>query len=376
LQGIKQMEKDREKRQNGLPITGNTFIQEIIKSKEENKLKYINIESIGWDIAPMINGMARFGKQDEKMDTFRAFIGQHEDRWYQPRRKHKEDPKPEPILKTLQEEMVRICANAKGRQDAAKAKGIKALEEQIEEKNLNESKVLIVDSSNLIKDTTLTGVIANGLANKYKKPCIILRKRNDELYGGSGRNYAMSPILSFSKFLTETGVFNMVAGHDNAFGIQITRDKLFEINDIIKEKLKDVVMEDTYLVDYEIPIGRLSKQQIIEIGELKDIWGNTLPKPKFAITKINLETKDIELIGERKNVLKFKKHDISFLKFYANDDILNQMKMKNKNSFGKSPKTVEMDIICYASINEYEGKKYPQLEIIDFNVRKAKEILF
>lgn len=376
LQGIKQLEKDKENRQNNLPITGNSFIQAIIKSKEDNKLKYINIESIGWEIAPLLNGMARFGRQEEKIDTFRALTEQQEDRWYQPRRKNKEDDKPEKILKTLQEDMVRICSNAKGRQDKAKSNGVKKLEEKITEKNLNNNKILIVNSTDVIEDATLTGVVANGLANKYKKPCIVLRKKNEECYGGSGRNYAMSPIPNFNKFLSDTNCFTMVSGHDNAFGIEITNDKLFEINDVIADKLQDITMEDIYLVDYEIPIGRLSKQQVIAIGELKDIWGNTLPKPKFAITNVVVDTKDIELMGEKRNILKFKKHDISFIKFFANEDLLNEMKMKKVNSFGKSPKTVEMDIICYASINEYEGVKYPQLEIIDFNVRKAKEILF
>ena len=376
LEGIKQIKKDQERRRNDLPVIGNIFIQEIAKSKEDKKLKHINIDSIGWEIAPLINGMARFGKENEKIDTFRALIGEQEDRWYQPRRKNKDDPKPEKVLKTLQEEMVRLCSNAKGRQDGAKSKGVEKLEQRIIEKELNKNKVLIVDGSDIFTDSTLTGLVANGLANKYKKPCILLRKINDDIYGGSMRNFAMSPIEDLQKFLINTNCFEWVRGHKNAGGYNIKTEKLFEINNIIEGMLKDVSMEDIYLVDYEIPIGRLNKEQIIKVGSYKDIWGNTLRKPQFAITNINIETKDIELVGERKNVLKFKKHDITFIRFYSNEDILNEMKIKNKKGFGKAPKMVNLDIIGEFEINEYEGMFYPQINILDFNVQKAKEVIF
>ncbi len=375
LEGIKQMKCDQERRQDNLPITGNSFLQEVIKSKEEKKIKNINIDSIGWEIVPMFNGMCRFGKMEEKIDTFRAFIGEQEDRWYQPRRKKKDDPKPDKVLKTLQEEMVRICANAKGRQDSAKTKGVKKLEERIVEKGLDKNKILIVDGSDL-ESSTLTGLVANGLANKYKRPCIILRKKNEKEYGGSMRNYRMSPIDNLNKFLTDSGELNWVKGHPNAGGVNINLENLFTINDTLEEMLKDTPMEDTYLVDYEIPIGRLSKEQIIKVGELKDIWGNTLHKPQFAITNIKIPTKDIELIGERQNVLKFKKNDITFIRFFANEDLLNEMKMKNKKGFGKAPKMVNLDIIAEFDLNEYEGRVFPQLNIVDFNSRKEEEILF
>ncbi|MBN3352088.1 hypothetical protein CF086_17470 [Clostridium botulinum] len=376
LEGIKQMRQDKERRDNNLKITGNSFIQEIIKSKEDKKLKHINIDSIGWEIAPLLNGMARFGKQEEKIDTFRALIEEKEDRWYQPRRKKKTDLKPDKVLKTLQEEMVRICTNAKSRQDRAKAKGIEKLEIKIHEKQLDKNKILIIDGTNELVDSTLTGLVANGLASKYKKPCVLLRKKSDNVYGGSMRDYDMSPIENFNKFLVDTNKFEWVKGHDGAAGFSIKKEKLFEINNTIEEMLKNTVMEDTHLVDYEIPVGRLNKEQIMEIGSYQDIWGNTLKKPKFAITDINIETKNIELLGERKNVLRFKKYDITFIKFFANEEMLNKMKMKNKKGFGKAPKTVKLDVVCYASTNEYNDVKYPQLEILDFYVRKADEVIF
>jgi len=377
LEGIKQMKNDQERRQNDLPIIGNEFIQEIIKSKEEGRIKRINITSIGWEIAPLLNGMARAGKTEEKMDMFKALIGEKDDRYYQPRRKHKEDDKPEKVLETLQQNMVRTCTSVKGRQDRSKAKSVEIMEEKIEEKGLNKNKVLIVDGTGIL-DSTQTGLVANGLANKYKKPCIILKKREDEenVYGGSGRNCNMSPIEDLKKFMTNTGNMEWVRGHKGAFGFSIKTEELFKINDTLEEMLKDVIMEDTFLVDYEIPIGRLPKEQIIEVGKLEDVWGNTLQEPTFALTNIKLDVADIQLMGKKRNIVKFRKNDINFIKFYANEDVLNDMKMKSKVGFGKSPKVVLMDIIGTFTTNEYMDNIYPQINIVSYNVKRCDEPIF
>ena len=377
LEGIKQLQNDQDRKQNDLSIIGNEFIQEIIKSKEEGRIKRINITSIGWEIAPLLNGMARAGKEEEKMDMFKALIGEKGDRYYQPRRKHKEDDKPEKVIETLQQNMVRTCTSVKGRQDRSKAKSVEIMEKKIIEKNLNNNKILIVDGTGIL-DSTQTGLVANGLANKYKKPCIILKKREDleNVYGGSGRNCNMSPIIDLKKFMSNCGHFNYIKGHNSAFGISIKTEELFKINDTLEEMLKDVTMEDTFLVDYEIPIGRLLKEQIIEVGKLEDIWGNTLQEPTFALTNIKLNVSDIQLMGQKRNIVKFKKNDISFIKFYANEDVLNDMKMKSKVGFGKSPKDVVMDIIGTFNINEWMDKLYPQITIVSYNVRRQDEILF
>lgn len=378
LEGIKLMKQDMTRRQNGEEIVGNSFIQAIIETKEEKKLKHINIHSIGWEISPLMNGMARSGTQKEKHDMFRALIGETEEIWYQPRRANgspKDSPKPDKVLKTLQQEMVRVCTNAKSRQDRAKAKGVKEINARIEEKKLNENKILIVDGSDL-ESSSLSGLVAMGLANKYNKPCLILRKKDDETFGGSGRNCNMSPIPDLKKFLSDSGQFNNVSGHPNAFGINIDRKSLFTITENLENMLKDVEMKGTYFVDYTIPVGRVSKKDVLEVGKLKDIWGNTIPCPRFAITNISLKASDIELIGDRRNIIKFKKGDFTFIKFFANEEYLNAMTTKNKKGFAKSPKEIVLDIIGEFETNEYEGKEYPQINIVDFNVKKKEEVLF
>lgn len=376
LEGIKMLEHDKKLLQSGIKNGKcNAFIRAIIDSKKDRDLKFIDITSIGWKISPMINGTCRAGEMEEKIDMFRAFIEIEEERMYQPRRKVKTDPKPDPIPVTLQEDMVRKCTNIKARQDKAVKTSSEKLEEKIIEKNLNENKVLMVDGTGIIEDKSLTGLIANKLASKYKKPVMILKKMSDDFYGGSARNFNMSPIESLLDLTNSLGTMSS-QGHPNAHGIKIATENLVPTRDKLNEILKDVSLEDVYMVDFEIPVGRLRKEDVLKVGKYSDIWGNTLKKPQFAITNITLDVGDIEMMGDKKNIIKFKKGDITFIKFYTNEDCRDQMIMRDKNSFGKSPKQVVLDIIGELECNEYEGVLYPQVVIKDFNTRKKEDILF
>ena len=218
---------------------------------------------------------------------FRAFLEEEEERVYQPRRKVKTDPKPDPILVTLQEDMLRKCTNIKARQDKIVKNSSEKIEEKIIEKNLNENKVLMVDGTGVIEDKSLTGLIANKLASKYKKPVMILKKMSDDCYGGSARNFNMSPIESLLDLTNSLGTMEST-GHPNAHGIKIHIDNLIPTRDKLNEILKDVEMEDVYWVDFEIPVGRLRKEDVLKVGKYSSIWGNTLKKPQFAITNITI----------------------------------------------------------------------------------------
>ena len=374
LKGMELLEKDKNLAESNEKTLGNKFIRAIVEKKKDRDLKFINFTSIGWKIAPIINGTIRAGAMEEKLDMFRAFIEEEETRMYQPRRKKKTDPKPEPIEVTLQEDMVRVCTNIKAKQDREVKKMKDSVEERIEEKKLADGKIIVVNASEIIKDGSMTGLIANKIASQYMKPVLLLREKDDTTFGGSARNFNMSPLDDLRGVINKTCMKGM--GHDNACGIIVDKDKVVNAKQHLEELLKDVVMEGTYSIDYKIPVGRLKSQDVLKVGRLKEYWGNTLPEPKFLITNVVVNTSDIELIGERRNILKFKKGEHTFIKFFASEDYLNKMTMRTKSGFGKSPNTVLLNLICTFEINDYEGKQYPQIIIQDFDVQKKEEILF
>lgn len=367
----------------GLKSINNLFIKEFIaKNKIEDDK--IDFEFIGWKVVPGINAVTRVGTEDEKNDLINAYLGKEEIREYQPRRKSKDDPKPDIEMQTLQKAMVRECANIKAKQDRMVAKSMEQIIETIKEYKLDSDKVIIVDGTNKL-EKSFTGLVANKLTSIYKRPIIILKKMKEEkgsiIYGGSYRNYELFPVISLMDVLLELNTFDFVSGHPNAGGFNLRENKIQETKTKLNKLFEDIPIEDVYLVDYEIPVGRLKERHIKQVGEWADIWGNTLRKPLFAITDITINTEDIQLLGEKRNLIKFEKNignnKIVFIKKFASEEVYNKMIMKsNKGLSKKKSSKIKMDVVGEFTINRWNENEYPQIEIVDFNVSDVKEFRF
>jgi single-stranded-DNA-specific exonuclease len=354
----------------------NEFLQAMIKQQEYSLQDKITIKGIGWYISPLLNAVIMVGEQEDKINVFRALIGEQENIEYQPKRKNKNDPKPPIEIHTLQQTMARICVNLKSKQDRMVKKGVEELNQKIEAEKLDKNKLLIVDCTDIL-DNTFTGLVANKLAEQYKRPSILLRKKSEGVYGGSCRNYSLFPIVNFKDFLGELDTFNNLGGHGNAFGFEIVEKNIDLTCNKANEILKKVKIEDVHKVDYEIPIGRLKNKHVEQVGRWQDLWGNQLDEPLFAITDIYISTEKIKLIGSKQNLIKFEINNVTFVKKYVNEEIYNAMILKQAKGLNKKHVSrIKMDVIGKFVINTWDNNEYPQIEIIDFNVVEDDEILF
>jgi single-stranded-DNA-specific exonuclease len=381
LKGIEKMNQNKEIYLRGdIPNTGNPLINAFINKKKEYDLANISFYSLSWRVIPLINSCIRSGTDEEKIEMFKAFIGEGEPVMYQPKRKSKNDPKPEPIELPHEVDMIRVLTNIKSRQTKELEKAMGLIEDRIQEMSLNDNKILFVNGTEIVDNKSLTGLVAQKIASKYMKPCVILKQYDKDTFGGSFRNYSsMSVIENIQSLFHSSGFFTpdlLNMGHPNAGGIFIKSENLVLARDWLNEKLKHIDFDLVYPVDYVIPFRRLDPKVVLEIGKISSAWGNTIPTPRFAITNVKTKVEEIELIGEKANIIRIKKGDITFIKFYANADLADKMRMKNTKGFGKSPKIVVFDFIVEMEANEYEGKFYPQLNIVDFNVREIDEVLF
>lgn len=356
----------------------NQFLQEIVDKQDYSLQGKVTIKGVGWYVSPLFNAVIRMGKQEDKINIFRALVGEQEYIEYQPRRKSKNDPKPEIEMHSLQKTMARMCGNIKGSQDRAVKKGVDLLNDKIKSENADSDKILMVDVTEEL-DSNFTGLVANKLAGTYRRPTILLRKKtgDNNLYGGSCRNYNLFPIINFKNFLDELGTFNYVAGHGNAFGFEIKEENIPITRQKANKALEKVKVEDMYKVDYEIPIGRLKNKHVEQVGKWQELWGNQLDEPLFAITDIYISTDKIQLLGSKKNFIKFEANNVAFIKKYANEEVYNSMILKKSKGLNKKRvERVKLDIIGKFTINAWENKEYPQIEIVDFNVVEDNEILF
>lgn len=343
----------------------NLLIKELASKYEEDMKLGFTLNSIGWVIAPKMNGLIRYGTSDEQNDLFRALCGEKEDREYQPRRPRgagKNSPKPPIEIHSLQKTMARVCGNAKERQDKAVREYMKTLDNVIQEQHLDRNSVIIIDATEIVDKKTVTGLVANKLAEKYHRPIVILRSRDEDLYGGSGRGYDKGVIDNFRTFLNETGVFEC-AGHVNAFGVSLAKKDLNKAIELCNKKLKLDDLVTIHEVDYEVKADNLTSKAVMKVAESYGIWGKGVPEPTFVITDIQISAKDIIGYGENNGFIKFNYNGIDYIKKYCCKGEWEAMTLRDRNVLGENKKMLNMTIIGNFVLNEWEGQRYPQVKI-------------
>lgn len=338
----------------GMKNINNTLMQCIIQKQSRSMNNRINISSIGWSVAPMLNAVIRIGTQEEKEKLFKGFLSEDTD---------------------FCNEVVDMCIKVKRKQDAAVKKLVPILEDMIEDKELDKGKAIILEITGM-GDREVIGLVANKLLNKYKRPVMLLHELTTDKDTIAGSVRCPREIPMFKSTCIKTEEFIFCEGHQNAFGCAIKRDNVDNAIIKLNNALKDIEidLDPTYAVDMVIQYGGLKKSDVFEIGELADLWGNGVDEPLFLIKGIKMNSNNIRLAGKN-NTIMFNKNDFSFVKFFTNAATWEEMTMGSGESREES-KSVILDVVCKFKINEWNGVRKPQIEIIDFNVEEDELSFF
>ena len=339
----------------------------------------ITINSVGWNIAPMLNACFRQGTREDKLDMFEAMVGIGLDREYEhtPKRATKDNPNKETIIETLVPHMVRVMDSLKREQDKQKKDNTKVIVDMIENSSMKDNKIIILDTTGIINPTH-TGLTANELAKRYQRPVILLTSYNDEEFGGSGRNYDKFELEDLNQFICNSGLAEAM-GHANSFGIRIRKDRVNEFIEYCNEQLANVDTRPIFHVDFEIPIARLREKHILQVGQWQDFWGGKgMNAPLFAITGIQIDSADVKLM---KNLMKFEIEQngqtLTFIrKFTSNDlykEIIHETESRGISRGGDcGNKKLDITIIGKFTINEWNKRSFPQIEIIEIESEISK----
>ena len=140
---------------------------------------------------------------------------------------------------------------------------------------LDENKILILNADDLNVSTNLTGLIAMGIATKYKKPTLLGRISSDGFLKGSIRGREESALKDFKGFLKDSGLTEMVEGHANAAGFSIKEKNISKLYDYANEELKDVDFNEGYYEADFVVSGNYSDLDglVMDIGSHSDLWG-------------------------------------------------------------------------------------------------------
>lgn len=167
--------------------------------------------------------------------------------------------------------------------------------------------------------------------------------------------------------------------HKNSFGIRIRKDRVNEFIEYCNKQLANVDTRPIFHVDFEIPIARLREKHILQVGQWQDFWGGKgMNAPLFAITGIQIDSADVKLM---KNLMKFEIEQngqtLTFIrKFTSNDlykEIIHETESRGISRGGDcGNKKLDITIIGKFTINEWNKRSFPQIEIIEIESEISK----
>lgn len=247
---------------------------------------------------------------------------------------------------------------------------VKQAEEQVETTTISKDKVLVVYLPDCHE--SLAGIVAGRIRENYYKPVFVLTDA-EEGVKGSGRSidgYHMYEELNKCKeLLTKFG------GHRLAAGLSLPKENVGKFREMLNKNctLTEEEMKEKVTIDMEMPFGCVTEGLVKEL-ELLEPFGKGNTKPVFAARDVTLL--GARILGKNRNVLKLQVQDVNGCRieamlFHHADDFLGKL----EEQYGKTEvdallkgrgRQIQISLTYYPDINEYMGKKTPQIVVTHY----------
>lgn len=266
-----------------------------------------------------------------------------------------------------------LAGDLKALNDSRKDLTVIAVEqaiEKVETTSLKDDRVLVIYLPDCHE--SLAGIVAGKVREKYYKPVFVLTDAEDGVKG-SGRSiegyHMYEELTKVKRLLTKFG------GHALAAGVSMEQEnvevfrKMLNIQCMLTQK--DLTEKVT--IDMELPFHCVNEEFVQEL-ELLEPFGKGNTKPVFAGR--NIELLSGRILGKNKNVLKMQVKDVNQTvidaMYFGNiDDFLSYLDIKYgkgaSNAFLAGRKEgLKLSLTYYPGINEYMGKKTPQIVVTHY----------
>lgn len=338
-------------------VSKNKLISVLVDAQMYSMNNKITINGIGFYICPLMNSMIRLGEYEDKCYMFEALC--NSDKMLDRKVRGKGV-----VNMTIQEYVLKACQSSNRKQKKITENSAAALSEEIKQFNLNKLPILVCNAKDNV-DSNSTGLIANRLADQYHRPCLLMRRKGD-VCRGSGRGSDKCEILNFNQWCKDTGLFNKVEGHPNAFGCEIyfeNTNKLFSLLSTMRK-----IDEPTYHVYNVYEANQIHDQIIKNVAKWDGIWGNTVSEPIFLIKNVPCNKYSLYLLGAKQNKIEFAYHNIKFVKQTRGSSLASLY--KEIISIGDN---FEFDIVGRFSI-DYKSGKVAQVIVEDWMFYKSEKV--
>lgn len=335
----------------------NKLIRTLVDAQMYSMDYKITINGIGFYICPLINSLIRLGEFKDKRYMFEALI--NSDRMLERKVRGKGI-----VEMTIQEYILKSCESSNRKQKKMTEESASILSEEIKKFGMDKLPILVCNARDDV-DSNSIGLIANRLADQYQRPCLLMRRKGN-VCKGSGRGYEKCEIRNFNRWCKDTGLFNKVDGHVNAFGCEISfenTNKLFQLLSTMKK-----IDEATYYVYNVYDASQLHDQIIKNVAKYDYVWGNTVEPPLFLIKNIICNKYNVNLLGSKQNKIEFLYHNIKFTKQTKGKSLLDIYK-----EIIECGDFIKFDIVGRFSMDTRNGN-VPQVLIEDFTFEKSEMV--
>lgn len=344
----------------GLSNINNKMLQAIIKAQDFSMKGVINPHTVGFYVGPLINAFIRMATFEERKLLARAFCEDESETFLYTKRG--EDF---PTEESIYEHVVRLMISYKGKQDRQRKKAVPQLVE-IGKRDCN--KVAIIDATKIL-DTALTGVVAIKVSESLNVPTLLLQKRNDTTYGGSGRAFDHCPVEDFRALVDECPYTTMAQGHPGAFGIEIPAKNVRDVKEWLNNKLADIDMDKVYDVDFEVDAEDLAIPMFQALDNNKNLWGHNVNEPLFAIKNLHISSSNAKICGKNQNTIQIYDDvtNVKYVMFFCSGE--EELYQWINENWGDDEAVIT--VVGTLGLSLYDGKLDSQVVIKDARIEKT-----
>lgn len=283
--------ENRYMMQHGLRNMNNVGLRRILKGAKKNPDFNIVSSDVSFSISPIINASARMGQIELAIDL---------------------------LLTDDDEEAKPLRLKMSKLNDKRKEIQYELVSKYREQVNEKDKIILIIDSES---NRGFNGLVAQDLAQEFKRPCFVMREHRGKL-SGSGRSYGK---FDTQEFLEPLG-FVETQGHAQAHGIDLPLKQLGDLEEYIKEEMPSLKEESPYVL-YDIQI---TPDEIIEsipvIESFNHLTGTGFPEIKVRVDGVMVDERSV--IGKNMNTVKVTTmDDLELIKFRVNDRYASDISM-------------------------------------------------
>ena len=366
----------------GLTNIRNPYFKGMVEKQSYSLKDGISPIGVAFYIAPYVNATIRMGTQEEKLILFESMLDY---RGYELISSTKRGCKGQ--QETRVEQACRNCTNIKSRQTKARDAALETIERIIEEKNLLSNKILVIKLDTFEADKNLTGLIANQLMAKYQRPVLLLNKtyydmtlceedgtlittRTAVSWEGSGRGYDKSKFDNLREFLKESNLVLYAEGHANALGVGIADVHFNQFIEYSNQALAEFDFTPCYKVDFIFNGSDFRGSDIVEIAELKSLWGQGVEEPLVAIEHINIHNGNVTLMSPDKSpTLKITlPNGTSLIKFKSSQEEYEKLHSETG--------CITINVVGRCERNIWNGIVSPQIIIEDYEIVGEQKYYF